>query len=220
MTLEITAMNLAMTTWDFEIPLVLQVVKKNEHPDITLEFSDSDHDDYFKANPNVLAYAYYLKTSREGVIKFSDDHLWSLDGSPVPAPYDATGRTKLKTYNMLHTLIHEIGHSLGLSHSEGTEHRDNVMYPYYNNKLDLAEYDIERIVAKYGSRQWSHSIHYTRMKNWLKLRVRRIGTAHVQSSEVSSLKNDLEILKEELKKKDAVIMEQVKVIMELAGKLK
>ena len=46
--MEVIAMNLAMTTWDFEIPLTLKVVKKSENPDITLEFSDSEHDEYFR----------------------------------------------------------------------------------------------------------------------------------------------------------------------------
>ena len=218
--MEKLVMNLAMTTWDFEIPLVLQVVKKDENPDITLEFSDSDHDDYFKDRPSVLAYAYYPKTSLEGVIKFNDDYLWSLDGQPVPAPYDPTGRTKFKTYNLLHTLIHEIGHSLGLSHSEDTQYSNTVMYPFYNGQIDLDEYDIERIVAKYGSRQWAHPIHYDRMKTWLKVRVRRFGNQPIQSSEVGALKNELNITKEELKKKDAIIMEQIKVIMDLTKRLK
>jgi hypothetical protein len=173
--MEIIAMNLAMTTWDFEIDLTLQVVKKNENPDITLEFTDSENDPYFKDRPSVLAYAYFPKTSMPGVIKFSDDHLWSLDGKPIPAPYDPTGKIKFKTYNMLHTLIHEIGHSLGLSHSEGMQYSKTVMYPFYNEQLDLDEYDIERIVAKYGRREWSHPAHYTRMKKWLKIRVRRFS---------------------------------------------
>jgi hypothetical protein len=218
--MEVIAMNLAMTTWDFEIDLTLQVVKKNENPDITLEFSDSENDEYFKDRPSVLAYAYYPKTSMQGVIKFCDDHLWSLDGKPVAAPYDPTGRTTFKTYNMLHTLIHEIGHSLGLTHSEGTQYSKTVMYPFYNEQLDLDEYDIERIIAKYGSRQWSHPIHYTRMKNWLKIRVRRFGNPQIQSQEVNALKNQLENLKNELTKKDVIIMEQIKVIMDLARKLK
>ena len=218
--MEVIAMNLAMTTWDFEIDLTLQVVKKNENPDITLEFSDSEHDEYFKDRPNVLAYAYYPKTSMQGVIKFSDDHLWSLDGKSIPAPYDPTGRTTFKTYNMLHTLIHEIGHSLGLSHSEDAKYSKTVMFPFYNDQLDLDEYDIERIVAKYGSRQWSHPIHYIRMKNWLKLRIRRFGILPIQSLEINALKNELENSKEELKKKDMIIMEQIKVIMDLSKKLK
>ena len=218
--MEVLAMNLAMTTWDIEIPVTLQVVKKNEDPDITMEFSDSEHDDYFRDNPSVLAYAYYPRTSKEGVMKFNDDRLWSLDGKSIPAPYDPSGNTQFKTYNLIHTLIHEIGHSLGLSHSEGSEHNKTVMYPYYNKVLDLTDYDVERIVAKYGSREWAHPIHYTRMKNWLKVRVRRFGTSKIQSQEISSLREELESSKEQLKMKDQIIMEQIKVIMDLTKKIK
>ena len=82
------------------------------------------------------------------------------------------------------------------------------------------EYDIERIVAKYGSRQWSHPMHYNRMKNWLKIRVRRFGNVQIQSQEINTLKNELQDVKEQLKKKDAIIMEQIKVIMDLSKRIK
>lgn len=215
---ETQAMNLAMTTWDVEIPLVLKVVKRTENPDITVEFSDSMHDSYFRDNFSVLAYAYYPNTLHEGIIKFNDDKLWSLDGKPIPAPYDPSGRTKFKTYNLLSTLIHEIGHSLGLSHSEGSALEETIMYPMYNSQLELADHDIQRIVAKYGAREWSNSVHYERLKNWLYHRVRRFDSS--PSPDIASLTTELDFLKTQLKSKDAIIMEQLKVIMNLAGKLK
>ena len=43
-----------------------------------------------------------------------------------------------------------------------------------------------------------------------------MGNQSVQGSEIGALKNELENAKEEIKKKDAIIMEQLKVIMELA----
>ena len=214
--MEVLAMNLAMTTWDFEIPLTMKVVKKTEKPDITLEFQDSENDKFLKKNDNVLAYAYFPGTEKEGTIVFNDEHLWSLHGEPIPAPYDPSGKTKMKTYNLLHTLIHEIGHSLGLSHSHGISYKDTVMYPYYNGQLDLDEYDIQRITEKYGSRQWPHPIHYIRMKNWLKHRIRRFEISReTEKLEFQALKNDLEIAREKIKKKDAIIEEQMKVIMDL-----
>lgn len=176
-------------------------MKKNENPDITLEFADRNSDPFFKERPNVLAYAYYPKTSKQGVIKFSDEHIWSLDGKPVPAPYDPTGRTKFKTYNLLHTLIHEIGHSLGLTHSEGSGLQMTVMYPFYNEQLDLTDYDIERIVAKYGSRQWAHPAHYNRMKAWIKHRIRRVEPVSGAIQETGKLREQLEFAKSELDKK-------------------
>jgi len=218
--LESLALNLAMTTWDLEIPIVLDLVKKNENPDITLEFADKENDPFFNERPNVLAYAYFPKTSKQGVIKFSDEHIWSLDGKPIPAPYDHTGRTKFKTYNLLHTLIHEIGHSIGLTHSEGSGLEKTVMYPFYNEQLDLTDYDIDRIIAKYGSRQWVHPAHYTRMKNWIKYRIRRFDSMPANSQEVEKLRDELQFAKNELDQKNAIIMEQMKVIMDLAKKIK
>jgi len=218
--MERIAMNLAMTTWDLEIPLILEVVKKSENPDITLEFADNNSDPFFKERPSVLAYAYYPKTSKQGVIRFSDEHIWSLDGSPIPAPYDPSGKTTFKTYNLLHTLIHEIGHSLGLTHSEGAGLEKTVMYPFYNEQLDLTDYDIDRIVAKYGSRQWQHPAHYSRMKNWIKYRIRRFGSISGASQEAEKLRDELQFAKSEMGKKDAIIMEQLKVIMDLAKRVK
>ena len=66
----------------------------------------------------------------------------------------------------------------------------------------------------------AQQINYNRKKNWLKLRVRRFGNPQIQSQKVNALKNELEILKNELKKRDEIIMEQIKVIMDLAKKLK
>ena len=218
--MESLALNLAMTTWDIGIPTVLDLVKKNENPDITLEFADKENDPFFKERPTVLAYAYYPKTSQQGVIRFSDEHIWSLDGKPIPAPYDPTGRTKFKTYNLLHTLIHEIGHSMGLKHSEGSGLEKTVMYPFYNEQLDLTDYDIDRIVAVYGSRQWPHPAHYARMKKWIKYRTRRFDSAPASSQEVETLRDELKFVKSELDKKNVIIMEQIKVIMDLAKKIK
>jgi len=158
------ALNLAMTTWDIEIPIKLKFVP--DGGDITLEFSDDDP--YFTQSPGVLAYAYFPGTARySGRIVFNDLYLWSIDGKPISAA-EYTKRTgkqvqyqdaTYKTWNIMHTLIHEIGHSLGLTHSESNT---DVMFPYYNGVLDLSKNDISRIQAKYGK-----STPAQRLKNWL-----------------------------------------------------
>ena len=108
---------------------------------------------------------------------------------------------------------------MGLTHSEGSGLEKTVMYPYYNEQLDLTDYDIDRIVAKYGSRQWPHPTHYARMKNWIKYRIRRFD-AMPANTQVEKLKDELQFAKSELDKKNAIVMEQMKVIMDLAKKIK
>lgn len=165
-----TALNLAMTSWDIEIPVKLKYTTKTG--DINLEFSVSDK--YFTDSPGVLAYAYFPDSGNlSGKIVFNDNYLWSIDGKPITA-LEYTRRTgkpvsnpenMFATYNILHTLIHEIGHSLGLIHSN---YKTDVMYPFYNGVTILSDNDITRITNKYGK-----SSNNKRIKEWLKKRLHR-----------------------------------------------
>jgi len=117
-----------------------------------------------------LAYAYYPKTSHAGKIVFNEDYLWSLNGNPVnaheayPMQYPFGTRTTIKTWNMVHVLIHEIGHSLGLTHDANNS--KSVMWWSYNGQLHLNKYDIKRITDKYGKRRWNPRI-YKAVTRWL-----------------------------------------------------
>ena len=166
------ALNLAMTTWDFEIPLKLQWVKKDQNPDIRIEFKTKDEEPYFKERPSVLAFAYFPgQGSVSGIIIFNEEYRWSLDGKPLKMINEGGVEIMAKTFNIITVLIHEIGHSLGLKHSESTT-RD-VMNPYYEAEiLDLTAEDIYRIRKIYGIRIWRWNL-YSRVKNWLRLRKRR-----------------------------------------------
>ena len=165
-----TALNLAMTSWDIEIPIKLKYVKSDS--DITLEFSTTDK--YFTDSPGVLAYAYFPDSgSLSGKIVFNEAYLWSIDGKPISAAeyMKRTGKqvanmdNMFSTYNILHTLTHEIGHSLGLIHSN---FKTDVMYPFYNSVTILSDNDITRITNKYGK-----ASNNKRLKEWLKRRLKR-----------------------------------------------
>lgn len=163
------ALNLAMTTWDIEIPITLKYTTKTA--DINLEFSVSDK--YFNDSPGVLAYAYFPDSGNlSGKIVFNDNYLWSIDGRAISGE-EYMRRTGKKisdptnffaTYNILHTLIHEIGHSLGLIHSN---FKTDVMYPFYNGMTYLSDNDITRITNKYGK-----SANTKRIKEWLRRKIK------------------------------------------------
>jgi len=179
------AVNLAMTTWDLEIPVKYKPVwmaREHHEPDITIRFDNRENDDYFRNAKSVLAYAYLPgQGSVSGKIVFCADFIWTTDGGHIKGS-DAIEKgvleraypdSKYKTYNVTHVLIHELGHSLGLRHDTDNNSTD-VMDPYYKGTtLDLSPRDIYRIRLKYGVRVFKQWSHYAILKRWLKNRIRR-----------------------------------------------
>ena len=150
------ALNLAMTTWDLEIPIKFKSNwdnYRNPTSNITIDFKTSDEDHYFKDRPSVLAYAYF---PGQGDVsgKKAKEQGW------VENAYDDN---ELRTYNIIHVLIHELGHTLGLRH-DAHDNTDDVMDPYYSGKLELSNYDLMRIRAKYGIRIWANWARYAQVK--------------------------------------------------------
>ena len=143
--------------------------------DIEMKFADKQDDKFFRDKPSTLAYAYFPNGQKiGGDITFNDSVIWTTNGKPVnahkvfPDKYPPNTRTKLRTYNMVHTLLHECGHAIGLKHCQ--QHKDCIMYPYYNGKVRLHNHDVQRIQLIYGVRRTSQRIiEYFRkrmLRNW------------------------------------------------------
>ena len=107
------------------------------HIEIRFEKGRHGDEDDFDGRGGTLAHAFFPIYG--GDVHFDDDERW-------------TDNFESGT-NLLMTASHELGHSLGLAHSNV---RGSVMSPFYTpfrNGLKLHEDDIEGIQALYGGKQ-------------------------------------------------------------------
>lgn len=174
--LERKIINLGVLMWEEEINIQIKPVKVTQSPDIKLSFMSSSEDQYFASDSSILAWSGYPETGYQGIMHFNDDYRWSKDGKPIsahladPTHYpDPKDPTTFATYNLNQTFRHEFGHTLGEVHIETCPLC--IMYPIYNQTLELQPIEIARIVAKYGVMSKPTSL-YNRLKAWMKIRVR------------------------------------------------
>lgn len=131
------AIEIAFKQWSSVSPLAFSEASGTS--DITFKWGAKDHGCgiAFDGPSSVLAHAYYPGTGKDGTVDFDEDEFWTDDSQ-------ATG-TDLAT-----VALHELGHTLGLDHSNV---RQAVMYAYYGGRLlTLFPDDIAGIQSLYGQR--------------------------------------------------------------------
>ncbi len=160
--------NIAFTEWDIEIPVIFVQAVFEEAADIIIEFGTRVDDPYYSDRPMVLAYAGFPDGSLRGYIKFITDWNWNAHG--------------LTGINILIVMEHELGHTIGLTHSLRKLGLD-LLDPSYNRKiLDASDYDIERAVGAYGPRIYEEPTHHDRLEKANSLSKERLQAEEIAKS--------------------------------------
>uniref|UniRef100_A0A672IWQ0 Matrilysin-like n=1 Tax=Salarias fasciatus TaxID=181472 RepID=A0A672IWQ0_SALFA len=129
---------LALKMWSDATPL--KFIKVNQGPaDIVFTFARGMHGDFFPFDGpgGVLAHAFQPGEGIGGDVHFDDDETWTV--------FESNG------YNLFAVAAHELGHSLGLTHSQDPS---SIMYPTYRHhsstQYSLSADDEQGIQTLYG----------------------------------------------------------------------
>uniref|UniRef100_A0A8I5ZTA4 Matrix metallopeptidase 12 n=1 Tax=Rattus norvegicus TaxID=10116 RepID=A0A8I5ZTA4_RAT len=126
----------AFQVWSDVTPLRFRKIHKGE-ADITILFAFGDHGDFydFDGKGGTLAHAFYPGPGIQGDAHFDEAETWTKS-------FQGT--------NLFLVAVHELGHSLGLPHSNNPK---SIMYPTYRylhpNTFRLSADDIHSIQSLY-----------------------------------------------------------------------
>jgi len=140
---QIMAVTVALRAWRWRLKDLS--FRRERNPDvkvdINVEFEDLDH---FDGKKGVLAHAYYPgQGDISGDCHINDDWNW------VPGVHLSTKEKP----PLVPILIHEFGHSIGLTHDPFD--RTDIMYPSFNlrqKKNRIGTRSIQRAQERYGKR--------------------------------------------------------------------
>ena len=135
----------AFSRWSSVCAITFREVQINEASDLSVGFYRASHgdgspfDDAGGPDGNTLAHGFFpppVGGQWAGSLHFDEFETWK----------DQPGGMGIRLYNVA---LHEIGHLLGLAHSQDT---NAIMYAYYDeNRNDLRADDIAGIQSLYGS---------------------------------------------------------------------
>ncbi|XP_006206757.1 interstitial collagenase [Vicugna pacos] len=132
------AIEKAFQLWSNASPLTFTRVFEGQ-ADIMISFVRGDHRDNspFDGPGGMLAHAFQPGPGLGGDAHFDEDEMWT---------------NNFRNYNLYRVAAHELGHSLGLSHSTDI---GALMYPSYifSGDVQLSQDDIDGIQAIYGPSQ-------------------------------------------------------------------
>lgn len=93
---------------------------------------------YIDGSSGVLAHAYQPGT----------EAIFGAGGTIAGDMHLDSSEDWVNTFDLSSVILHELGHSLGLNHSEDV---NSIMYPYYSGALTLGTDDIAGIQSIYGA---------------------------------------------------------------------
>ncbi|CAF0913210.1 unnamed protein product [Didymodactylos carnosus] len=131
----------ALLIWSYPSMLRFRAATEHEEPDIEFLFAQGYHEDGYRFDGKgaVLAHAFYPDEYLGGDVHYDEDEDWT-----------AYRENEYGLMDLFSVTVHELGHSLGLMHSNIP---DAIMFPYYRGyspDIKLHSDDIAGIRTLYG----------------------------------------------------------------------